>query len=425
MLKTYEYRLYPNKKQEELLAKHFGCVRLVYNKALELQEKLYKEEKKHLSYVQLAKELTKWKQTEEYAFLYEVANPALQQSLRHLDNSYKRYFDNYKKNGNKVKYKKKSIERQKRESNYIFTSKDIEGYPRFKNRKSKQSYSLPERCFVDFEKSLIKIPKFTKGIKAKIDKTFEGKIKTCTVKKSTTGKYYISVLVENNLPLPNKEIIETNKTVGIDLGIKSFITISNNEKIDNMKFLDNKLKRLQVLSKRASRKVKGSNNQKKAYKKISILHEKVVNRRKDFIHKLTYKLTHDNQISCLCVENLNIKGLVQNKKLSRSINDVAWSEFIRQLQYKCDWYGKNLLFVNTFYPSSKTCSNCGYINENLTLSDRKWTCPNCNTKHDRDINASINIKNEALKQYFTGLGKPEVLVELSTEVETMKQETFN
>lgn len=425
MLKTYEYRLYPNKKQEELLAKHFGCVRLVYNKALELKEKLWKEEKKHLSYESLCKELTKWKQTEEFSFLYEVSNPALQQSLRHLDSSYKRYFDNYKKNGNKIKYKKKSIERQKRESNYIFTTKDIESYPRFKNKRSKQSYSVIEHCYVLFNENKVKIPKFQEGIKAKIHRTFEGKIKTCTIKKSTTGKYYISVLVDNSLPLPNKETVETNKTVGIDLGIKSFITISNNEKVDSMKFLDSKLKRLQVLSKRASKKVKGSNNQKKAYKRISILHEKISNRRKDFIHKLTYKLTHDNQVSCLCVENLNVKGMVKNKHLSRSINDVAWSEFIRQLQYKCDWYGKSLLFVDTFYPSSKTCSCCGYVNENLTLKDREWICPNCNTKHDRDINASINIKNEALKQYLAGLGKPEVLVELSTKVEALKQEIFN
>ena len=242
MLKTYEYRLYPTKKQEELLAKHFGCVRLVYNKAFELQEKLYKEEKKHLSYESLCKELTKWKKTEEFNFLYEVSNPALQQSLKHVCCAYDNFYRIYKKNKSGIKFKKKSIERQKREPNYHFTTKDIEGYPRFKNKRSKQSYSVINHCYVLFNENKVRIPKFQEGIKARIHRTFEGKIKTCTVKKSTTGKYYISVLVEDSLLLPNKEQIINDKTVGIDLGIKSFIITSNNEVVDNPKFLDNSTK---------------------------------------------------------------------------------------------------------------------------------------------------------------------------------------
>lgn len=411
MYKTYEYRIYPNKEQEILLAKHFGCTRLVYNKALELQEALYKEGKKHLSTFDLCKELTKWKQSGKFSFLYEISNSALQQELIHLGKSYTKFFVNLKANGNKLKCKKKSIRRKERESEYQFTAKDIECYPRFKSKRSKQSYSLPETCYVEFEKSIIRIPKFQEGIKARLHRTFEGKIKTCTVKRSTTGKYFICVLVSENLKTPTKEAVIKDTTVGIDLGLENFATLSTGEVIENMKFLDNNLQRLRILSKRASKKVKGSNNQKKAYSRISVLHEKIRNRRADFLHKLTYKLTHDNQVSTVCIEDLNTKGMLQNKKLSRGISDVAWSEFTRQLEYKCEWYGKNLLKVNRFYPSSKTCHECGFIKEDLTLKERKWTCPQCGHEHNRDFNASLNIRDEALRQNLAGQGMPKELAE--------------
>ena len=391
MLKTYEYRLYPTKEQEILLAKHFGCVRLVYNKALALKKKLWEEKKEKISCFDLCHELTKWKQTEEFSFLYEVSNPALQQAIRHLDTAYKNFF-----------------------------SKG--GYPKFKSKKSKQSYSVVEHCYVDFDKHKVRIPKFQEGILARIDREFAGKIKTCTIKKTTTGKYFISVLVEDNKELPETLPITEETTVGIDLGIKKLAVISNGEEIESMTFLKNSEDRLKVLQRRASRKCKGSNRQKKAYKKVALLHEYIRNCRKDYLHKFTSKLVSDNQINTICLEDLNVSGMVKNHNLAKSISDSSFREIRRQLEYKCKWNGKNLLVVDRFYPSSKTCNSCGYIKEDLTLKDREWSCPVCGVKHDRDFNASRNIRDEALRNYYSGQGMPIGLVEPSSIEETMKRE---
>ena len=391
MLKAYEYRLYPTKEQEILLAKHFGCVRLVYNKALALKKQLWEEKKESISCYELCKELTKWKQTEELSFLYEISGPSLQQSIRHLDSAYKNFF----KKG---------------------------GYPKFKNKRSKQSYSIPQYVHVDFNKNQVRIPKFQEGIKAKIDRIFEGEIKTCTVKKTSTDKYFISILVEDGRLLPDKLPITEETAVGIDLGIKTLATISNGDIVENMKFLKNAMERLKVLQRRASKKIKGSNRQKKAYKKVALQHEKIRNRRKDFINKFTSKLVYDNQVGTICLEDLNVEGMVKNHRLAGAISDASFGEIKRQIEYKCNWAGKNLLFVNRFYPSSKTCSHCGYIKEDLTLNDREWSCPVCGVKHDRDLNASINIKNEALKEHFSGQGMSAELVEPSSVEETMKRE---
>ncbi len=391
MLKTYEYRLYPTDEQKVLLAKHFGCTRLVYNKALALKKQLWEEKKESITCFELGKELTKWKQTEEFSFLYEVSNKSLQFSLRHLDTAYKSFF----KDG---------------------------GYPKFKNRKSKQSFSVIECCHVDFDKGQVRIPKFQEGIKAKISRTFEGEIKTCTVKKTTTDKYFISVLVEDGRPLPDKLPVAQETTVGIDLGIKTLATISNGEVVENMKFLKNTIERLKVLQRRASKKTKGSNRHKKAYKKIALQHEKIRNRRKDFINKFTSKLVNESQINTICLEDLNVEGMVKNHRLAGAISDASFGEIKRQLKYKCERAGKNLLTVDRFYPSSKTCSNCGYIKEDLTLNDREWSCPVCGVKHDRDLNASINIRDEALRNYFSGQVLSAELVESSSVEGTMKRE---
>jgi len=194
-------------------------------------------------------------------------------------------------------------------------------------------------------------------------------------------------------------------TLGIDLGIKHFATFSDGTKIDNLKPLKRGLKKLQVLQRRASRKMKGSENRKKANFSVALLHEKIANTRKDFLHKLTYQLTHENQVSALIIEDLNVAGMLKNHCLARSIADVSWSKFNEYLTYKCDWYGKNLLRIGRFEPSSKMCSSCGAINQYLTLGDRLWTCSMCNTTHDRDVNAAKNIKNMGLQnQNFIGQG---------------------
>lgn len=392
MLKTYVYRVYPNKEQEILLAKHFGATRFIYNWGLAKKIEEYEKNKKTLSYFDLAKQLTKLKQQEEYKWLYEVSNQTLQQSLRHLDNAFTKFF------------------------------REKKGFPKFKSKKrNKNSYSFAEYISVDFKNKKLYIPKFQKknGLKIRVDRTFEGKIKTCTIKKTPTNKYFISVLVETNDIIPQKPKIEEKTAIGIDLGIKDFAILSTGEKIENQKNLAKLMPRLKVLQKRASKKQKDSNNRKKANLKVALLYEKITNRRNDFLHKLSHRLTHENQVNTLCLETLNVQGMIKNHKLAQAISDVSWSKFNNYLKYKTEWYGKNLIQIGRFEPSSKICSVCGNINNDLKLSDREWTCKNCNIHHDRDINASKNIVKFALQQQnlvYTGQGMSEVSVELPTVV---------
>ena len=399
MLKTYVYRIYPNKEQEILLAKHFGCVRFIYNWGLAKKIEEYERNKKQLTYFNMTKELTNLKQQEEYKWLYEVSNPALQYSLRHLDNAFTRFFRGKK------------------------------GFPKFKSKKNnKHSYSLPENVKVDFENQKVVLPKFKKPLKIRVDRNFEGKIKTCTIKKTPTNKYFICVLVETNDVMPKKPKIEEKTAIGIDLGIKDFAILSTGEKIENQKNLAKLMPRLKVLQKRASRKQKSSNNRKKANLKVALLYEKITNRRNDFLHKLSHRLTRENQVNTLCLETLNVEGMIKNHNLAQAISDVSWSRFNDYLDYKTEWYGKNLIRIGRFEPSSKICSVCGSINNELKLSDREWTCKSCNTHHDRDINASKNIVKFALQQQnlvYTGQGIPKVSVELSALVETKKQKVVN
>ena len=392
MLKTYVYRVYPNKEQEILLAKHFGATRFIYNWGLAKKIEEYEKNKKYLSYFDLCKELTILKQQEEYSWLYEVSNPTLQQSLRHLDNAFTKFF------------------REKR------------GFPKFKSKKNnKKSYSFPLDANIDFEKQRINIPKFQKrnGLKIRVDRVFQGKIKTCTVKKKPTNKYFIYILVETNDVIPKKPKIEEKTAIGIDLGIKDFAILSTGEKVKNQKNLAKLMPRLRVLQKRADKKKKGSNNQRKANLKVALLYEKITNRRNDFLHKLSHRLTHDNQVNTLCLETLNVKGMIKNHCLAQAIFDVSWGRFNDYLDYKTEWYGKNLIRIGRFEPSSKICSVCGSINNELKLSDREWTIKSCNTHHDRDINASKNILKFALQQQnlvYTGQGMPVESVELPTVV---------
>ncbi len=395
MLKTYVYRVYPTKEQEILLAKHFGCTRFIYNWGLAKKIEEYEKNEKRLSFFDLCKELTILKNQEEYKWLYEVSNPALQYSLRHLDNAFTRFF------------------------------REKKGFPKFKSKKNnKYSYSLPEKVKIDFENQKAILPKFKKPLKIRIDRTFEGKIKTCTIKKTPTNKYFIFVLVETNGVIPKKPKIEEQTAIGIDLGIKDFAILSTGEKIENQKNLAKLMPRLKVLQKRASRKQKGSNNRKKANLRLALLHEKITNRRNDFLHKLSHRLTHDNQVNTLCLETLNVEGMIKNHKLAQAISDVSWSKFNDYLEYKTEWYGKNLIRIGRFEPSSKICSVCGSINNELKLSDREWTCKSCNTHHDRDYNAAKNILKFALQQQnlvYTGQGMPVESVELPTVVGAKKQ----
>lgn len=362
--KSFQYRLYPNNDQATLLDKHFGCVRLIYNWALGEKTKTYRETGESLSRYKLQEQLPEMKKTER-PWLAEVNAQSLQASLINLDRAFMNFF----------KHKTK--------------------FPRFKKKNHRQSFQVPQRGQIDFENGKLIIPKFLEGIRCKISRRFVGETKTFTVSKTTTGKYFVSVLVETPDEGPEKQSVIEETTIGIDVGIKDFCTLSTGEKVKNPRHLKEELKRLKVLQRRASKKKKGSKNRKKAVLKVARLHEKISNRRNDFLHKLTHRLTSENQTGSIAVEDLNIAGMMKNHCLAQAIADVSWSEFNRQLEYKCEWRGVNLLKIGRFEPSSRTCDACGTVNRDLKLSDRTWTCA-CGTEHDRDYLAARNIKRFAL-----------------------------
>ena len=375
ILKAEKFRIYPNRKQKELFEKHFGSVRFVYNWGLEKKIKAYQKNKKRITCFDLINELTKLKKKKDFQWLNEVNSQSLQMSLRNLDNAFTSFF----RKNNK--------------------------FPRFKSKKNnKNSFQVPQHLKLNNKLTIPKIP----NIKIKLSRKIEGKIKTAIINKTPTNKYFVLILVEENKELPKKPKITEKTTIGIDLGIKHFATISDGRKIENPKYLKQSESKLKRHQRWLSRKKRGSNNKTKQRLKLALVHEKITNQRSDFIHKLTYQLTHENQVNSIALEDLAIKNMVKNHYLARAITDVAWREFRRQMEYKCNWYGKNLLIIGRFEASSKTCS-CGYVNQELKLSDRKWTCPKCKTRHDRDILASQNIKRFAL----IGSGRPK-----STLVET-------
>jgi len=360
--KAYKHRVFPNKEQVELFEKHFGTSRWIFNWGLEKKIKAYQKDKKRLTCFDLINELTKLKKEKDFEWLNEVNSQSLQASLRNLDNAFTNFFRKQNK------------------------------FPNFKSKKNNiNSFQIPQHLKLSDK---LDIPKI-KGIKIKQHRKIDGKIKTATISKTSTEKYYISILVEQDKSLPKKDKIKDKATIGIDLGIKTFATISDSRKIDNPKYLKKSERKLKRQQRWLSRKIKGSKNRNKQRMKIALVHEKITNQRSDFLHKFSYELTHEKQVNSIAIEDLNVKGMVKNHCLARSISDVAWSEFRRQLTYKCDWYGKNLLVIGRFEASSKTCS-CGVVNQDLKLSDREWTCKECNVKHDRDILAANNIKKFAL-----------------------------
>jgi len=364
VLKAYKYRIYPNKEQITQIEQQFGACRFVYNWALETKIKAYQTDKTHVSRFELQTLLVKEvKPVNEW--LKTANSQSLLATLINLESAFTRFF------------------------------REKKGFPKFKSKKNLvQSFQIPQHYVVDFEEGNVKLPKIGK-VKASFSREFEGTCKTATISRSTTHKYYISILVEDGNELPAKEAFSDNNTVGVDVGIKDFAVLSCGEKIDNPKCLKNSLQKLKVLSKRFSRKQKGSNNWKKAKLKLARLHEKITNQRNDFQHKLSLKLVRENQ--AIALETLKVCNMVKNHCLAQSISDAGWSSFVNKLTYKAEWYGKTILRIGQFEPSSKLCNVCGYHNKELILTVREWTCPSCNTFHDRDINAAINIKKFALQ----------------------------
>lgn len=367
MLKAYKYRLFPNKGQEILLNKHFGCARFVYNWALGEKIKAYQKDKTNLSRYELQARLPMMKKQEEYSWLKEVNSLAIQSKLEDLDKAYVSFY------------------------------KEKNSYPNFKSKKNKQSFRVPQNTKVDWDNKKVIIPKFLEGIKFDCHQKFNGKISSSYVSKTKINKYYISILVEDGKKAPNKPKIKEKTTIGIDLGITNFVTMSNGEKIENPRHLTKVLKRLARENRKHSRKTKGGKNKEKQRIKLAKVYEKVTNSRKDFHHKLSKILTNDNQVETIVVETLSIKNMLKNKNLSRNIQDCSWYQFQTFLKYKCDWYGRNYVQIGRFEPSSKLCT-CGNVNHNLKLKDRTWICSVCKTKHDRDILASNNIKQIGLGQ---------------------------
>ena len=364
MLKSYKYKLNPNEEQIVLLNKHFGSIRFAYNYFLNERKKEYENNKKSLSYVDNAKSLTELKKQEQYSWLNEINSQSLQSSLKHLDDAYNGFF------------KKRT------------------GFPKFKSKHTKNSFKVPQ--FVKLINGKLKIPKFNEPIDVILHRSFSGIIKQCTISRTSTNEYFVSILVETE----HKKLDKTGKSIGIDLGIKDFVITSEGYKYKNNRYT----KTYQTLLKRAqqhlNKKTKGSNRYELQKLKVAKLHKKITNSRLDNLHKVSTELI--KKYDTIILEDLNIKGMIKNHKLSKHIADASWSKFIELLTYKAEWNDKNIVKIDRFFPSSKTCNCCGYINQNLDLSVREWTCPSCNTKLDRDLNASINILKEGYKLISDG-----------------------
>lgn len=375
MLRAYKYRIYPTDEQKVLFAKTFGCCRFVYNWALNLKIEAYKQEKESIGNVELTNRM-KSELKAEHEWLSEVNSQSLQSALRNLDSAYTNFFR-----------KTKTV-----------------GFPRFKSRRDRQSFLCPQHCRVDFEKGTITIPK-AKDISAVLYRKFKGMVKTVTISMTPSGKYFASVLVDTTIQELPASAIQGNTTLGIDLGIKSLAVCSDGRTFDNPKNLQRSLNRLKLLQKRLSRKQKGSANRNKARIRVARLQERIANCRKDNLHKITHALTHDSQVRTLCMEDLNVKGMQHNHHLAQAVGDASFGMFLMLLEYKCRWYGVNLIKIDRFVPSSKTCGKCGYVYKGLKLNERNWTCPECGTHHDRDFNAACNIKEFGLKALPTERGK--------------------
>ena len=360
MNKSFKVRVYPTEEQQVLLEKTFGANRFVYNYFLNLKIKLYEFYKINLSYNHSSKVMTELKK--QKSWLKEVDSVSLQQSLRDLDSAYQNFFSGKSK------------------------------YPKFKQKQDKNSYRTNHH--IKINNRYITVPKV--GMlrfrdNYKLEECNILKIYNITISKTTSGKYYASISAEVYIPCFEK----TNQNVGIDLGLKDFAIFSTGEKIHNPRILKSLEEKYRRLAKSLSRKVKGSANYRKAKINLARFHEKIVNIRKDFLHKLSTNIVRSYDI--ICIESLNIKGLMKSK-LSKSFQDVSLYEFVRQLEYKVSWYGKTISKVDRFYPSSQLCSKCGYKNSEVkNLSIREWICPECGTYHDRDVNSAINILNEGLR----------------------------
>jgi putative transposase len=355
--KAFKYRFFPSDEQAAQLGRTFGCARYVYNQALEFRGKSWQQEKKSVGYHETALKLTEWKKEPEKAFLSEVSSVVLQQSLLNLDSAFTNFFE-------------------KRAQ-----------YPIFKSRRHRQSARYATNAFT-YREGRITLAKQSEPLNISWSRPLpdDAKIINLTVSRDTSGRYFVSVLVETDLKPLEKAEAET----GIDVGVKTLATTSDGEKLENPRPLIKREKRLKRLQRRVSRKVRGSNNRRKAGLKVARLHARISDTRRDTLQKFTTKIIRENQ--AIFVEGLNVAGMVKNQNLAKHIADAAFGEIFRELEYKATWYERTYLPLDRYFPSSKLCSSCGHLLEELPLSIREWDCPACGVHHDRDINAAINIK---------------------------------
>ena len=358
IIKSYKYRIYPIKHQEILFAKHFGSNRFVYNYFLNERKKRYLKDKTNFGYNDNSKELTLLKKENNYDWLKEINSQSLQSTLRHLDFAYKNFF----------------MKRSK--------------FPKFKSKSNKQSFKIPQHTTI--KNKMLYFPKFNEGIKINLPQEIEGRIITTTISKSPTGKYYASITCE----VDYKPYKKTGSKVGIDTGIKNLAILSDGDIYENIRVLKNKIKKLKYKSKQLSKKKKGSNSRDKYIKELSILYEKITNIRKDYLHKVTTEIVKNHDT--ISVEDLAVKNIMKNHKLAQAMSDVSLGIFYTFLEYKCEWNEKEYVKIDRWFPSSKTCSKCGWIKQDLTLKDRKWKCDSCGEEHDRDINAAKNILTQGI-----------------------------
>ncbi len=389
MLKSYKYRLYPTVEQEIVMKAHFDGVRLVYNLAHEVRSYAYLSKKINISAYKLKSQLVELKN--EFVWLMDVNAQSLQSSILNLESAYDRFFSGTAE------------------------------FPVFKIKGGSQSFHCPQRVKVNFDLGHIRLSKFEGPIKAKFHRTFEGVVKSATITRRTTGKYFISILVNTPLSAPVPKSISRDTSIGIDLGIKTLAVLSDGIEYKNHKYYKSSLARLGILQKRASRKTKDSSNNVKANLKVAILHEKISNKRKDLNHKVSREIV--NRYETIVMEDLAISNLTKNHNLALSIHDAAWGNLKKYIAYKSLWYGKNLITIDRFAPTSKLHNTCGHVNKKLLLSDRKWVCPNCGEMVERDKNAAINILNFGIKEY-SGREPSEEPVESPALAGALKQENL-
>lgn len=391
--RSYKFRLYPNSGQTEMLARHFGCARFVYNYFLNQRMEQYRLTGKSDDYYAQAKSLTALKKNADTEWLKEVSAQTLQQAIRNLDSAYTNFF------------KKKAK------------------FPKFKSKHSKNSFTVPQKAYITDGKLLI--PKFREGIRCRVHREIRGKVGKVTVTKTPSGKYFVSVFTEEEYMTP---LAKTNKSVGIDMGIKELLTTSDGETFRNNRYASEYARRLKRAQQHLSRKKKGSRGFENQRLKVARLHEKVTNCRMDYLHKCAISLVR--RYDTICIEDLNVRDMEHDNTLAGHITDASWGAFVSLLEYKAEWNGKRVIKVDRFFPSSQTCSVCGHVNKRVKdLGVRKWECPVCHTRHDRDVNAAVNILRFGLNHTSAGTvdytGGEEVRADLWVSHSSVKPEALD